>query len=75
MRKPAFYIEIQSLSFLNSKFYALAIFCGCTARFVSALVRNPKDRFSSDMSHLMIIAGQFLIVPKFDSDLSVCQAH
>ena len=28
----------------NSK--SLNIFCGCTARFVSDLVRNPEDRFS-----------------------------
>ena len=25
---------------------SLAIFCGCTARFVSDLVGNPGDRFS-----------------------------
>ena len=29
-------------------FKPLAIFCGCTARFVSDLVGNPKDRFSRD---------------------------
>ena len=28
----------------------LAIFCGCTVRFVSDLVVNPEDRFSHDMS-------------------------
>ena len=27
-------------------FKALAIFCGCTARFVSDLVGNPEDSFS-----------------------------
>ena len=27
-------------------FKPLAIFCGCTARFVSGLVGNPEDRFS-----------------------------
>ena len=26
------------------------IFCGCIARYVSDLVGNPKDRFSSDMA-------------------------
>ena len=28
----------------------LAIFCGCTARFVSDLVGNPEDRVSYDMA-------------------------
>ena len=33
--------------FPNSKnFKPLAIFCGCTARFVSDLVRNLEDQFS-----------------------------
>ena len=34
------------------------IFCGCTARFVSDLVRNPEDRFShneANMIHDIII--------------------
>ena len=30
----------------------LAIFCGCTVRFVSNLVGNPKDRFSRDAVHI-----------------------
>ena len=34
--------EISSLS---------AIFIGCTAWFVTELVRNPEDRFSRDMAH------------------------
>ena len=29
----------------------LAIFCSCTARFVSDLVGNPKDRFSHNEVH------------------------
>ena len=32
----------------------LAIFCGCTARFVLDLVGNPEDRFSQDMTHYHI---------------------
>ena len=32
----------------------LAIFCGCTARFVSDLVEKPKDRFSCVMAHMKI---------------------
>ena len=40
MRKPDFYIFHISI----------AIFIGCTARFLYDLVRNPKDRFSCDMA-------------------------
>ena len=45
MRKPATWI-VQSLFYLNPKFQASIIFCGCTAQFMSDLVRNPEDRFS-----------------------------
>ena len=31
----------------------LAIFCGCTARFVSDLVRNREDRFSHDTAQFI----------------------
>ena len=31
----------------------LAIFCNCTAWFVSDLVENPEDRFSHNEAHLM----------------------
>ena len=31
---------------------SLAIFCDCTARFMSDLVGNPKDRFSQNEAHL-----------------------
>ena len=30
----------------------LAIFCGCTARFVSDLVGNPEDRFSHNEAYI-----------------------
>ena len=46
---------IRSLFFLNPKFQASSIFCGCTARFVSDLVGNPEDRFSHNEAHLMPI--------------------
>ena len=39
---------VQSLYFLIQNFKLLAIFCSCTARFVSDLVRNSEDRFSRD---------------------------
>ena len=33
-------------------FKHLDIFCVCTARFVSDLVGNPKDRFSHNEAHI-----------------------
>ena len=35
-------------------FQSLAIFCGCTARFLSDLVGNPEDRFSHNEAHLYL---------------------
>ena len=37
---------------LLPKFKPLAIFCGCTARFVWEQVRNPEDQFSRNEAHL-----------------------
>ena len=37
----------------------VAIFCDCTAWFVSDLVGNPKDRFSSVAVHLICVLFQF----------------
>ena len=31
----------------------LAIFCDCSARFVSDLVGNPEDRFSQNEAHFL----------------------
>ena len=67
MRKPAFCIcenkdadqlrgnreADQRLSFRHTDFKPLAIFCGCTARFVWDLVGNPEDRFSQNEAHKM----------------------
>ena len=58
MRKPAFCIcknkgttqIVLSLYFLNPKFQALAIFFGCTARFVSNLGGHLEDHFSRDVA-------------------------
>ena len=33
----------------------LAIFCGCTARFVSDLVGNPEDRFSHNEAQIPVV--------------------
>ena len=33
-------------------FKPLAIFCGCTVRFVSDLVGNPEDRFSQNEAQI-----------------------
>ena len=38
---------------LLSKSKLLAIFCGCTAWFVSDLVENPEDRFSHNEAHVI----------------------
>ena len=35
-------------------FKPLAIFCCCTARFVSDLVGNPEDRFSQNEAQFML---------------------
>ena len=43
---------VQSLFFLNPKFKPLAMFCSCTARFVSDLGGNPEDRFSDDEAQI-----------------------
>ena len=43
-----------------------AIFCGCTARFVSDLVGNPKDRFSHNEAQMMCtkqrLGSQFYLI-------------
>ena len=35
-------------AFQIRKFNSLAMFCGCTARFVSILFENPEDKYSRD---------------------------
>ena len=64
-------IIFASLGFLN-----LTIFCGCTARFVSDLVGNPKERFFHDAAHYTVFImsppsglGDILFIPW---RLSVC---
>ena len=37
----------------SENFKLLAIFCGCTAWFVSDLVGNPEDRFSHNEAHIV----------------------
>ena len=45
---------VQSLFFLNPKnFKSLAIFCSCTAIFMSDLVRNTEDGFSRDGAQMV----------------------
>ena len=38
----------------KSIFKPLAVFCGCTAWFVSNLVGNPEDRFSRDVAQWLL---------------------
>ena len=52
------YIDIvQSFCFLNPKFQAIAIFCGCTAWFVSDLVEIPEDSFSHIAAHFLQVVA------------------
>ena len=46
-------------------FKPLAIFCGCTARFVSYQVRNPEDRFSHNEAHLFLKTVTFTVCVLF----------
>ena len=48
-RKPVFCIYRYMY---KNKDADQAIFCGCTALFVSDLVGNPEDRFSNDAAHM-----------------------
>ena len=41
------------LLFKIRNFKPLAIFCGCTARFVLGLVGNPEDRFSHNEAQII----------------------
>ena len=41
-------------STISRNYKPLAIFCGCTARFVSDLVGNPEDRFSHNEAHIYV---------------------
>ena len=65
MRKPVFfgnreadqrlcfrYIDSTILLLSKYNFKPLAIFCDCTARFVSDLGGNPEDRFSQNEAQI-----------------------
>ena len=41
-----------------SPFKSLAIFCGCTARFLSELVGKPENRFSQNEAQLYLCHTQ-----------------
>ena len=45
----------STIPHLPRNFKPLAIFCGCTAGFVSDMVGNPEDRFSRDTA--LILTG------------------
>ena len=46
---------VQSLFTYIQNFKLLAIFCDCTGQFVSFHIRNPEDRFSRVMAHILIL--------------------
>ena len=67
MRKLAFctcatdqrlFFAIRTVQFLlyiiDQNVKPSAIFCGCTARFVSDLVGNPEDRFSHNEAQIPV---------------------
>ena len=76
---------VQSLYCLYPNFKPLAIFCGCTARFVSDLVGNPEDQFSHNEAHMVhvltansiwksfseirVMSGKLQLAGQFVSDL------
>ena len=43
----------------SENFKPLTIFCGSTARFVSDLIENPKNRFSHDTALLILYKKNF----------------
>ena len=67
MRKSAFcncaadqrlcfrYTVVQFLLYINQNVKPLAIFCGCTARFLSGLGGNPEDRFSHNEAQIPVV--------------------
>ena len=46
----------------SENFKLLAIFCGCTARFVWDLVGNLKDRFSHNEAQMMLVELQTIMI-------------
>ena len=44
--------QTNKQNFLIQHFKTLVIFCGCTVRFVSDLVRNPEDMFSRNADYI-----------------------
>ena len=48
----------------SKKFKLLAIFCGCTDRFVSDLVGNPEDRVSQNEARLILVKLLLFLLAK-----------
>ena len=51
------YLEFANTLLPKSKYEISSLFCGCTARFVSDLIGNPKNRFSNDEAHFLLFPG------------------
>ena len=45
----------SAIPLLSKSEISLAFFCGCTAGFVSDLVKNPEDRFSPNEAHFILL--------------------
>ena len=52
-------VPLLSKSEINFK--PLAIFCSCTAWFVSVQIGNPESRFSHNEAHLATVRGLVLV--------------
>ena len=53
------YTDSPSSTYIRN-FKPLAIFCGCTDRFVSYLVGHPEDRFSHNEAHILKMVNHLL---------------
>ena len=50
----------SAIPLLSKSKISSLIFCGCTAPFVSDLVKNPEDSFSHNEAH-MVLTGQAVL--------------
>ena len=48
------FAPLTALSHYFLNFKPLAIFCGCTVKFVLDLARYPEDRFSHDAAQMVL---------------------
>ena len=54
------YIDPSASKIQNLK--PLAVFCDCTAQFVSDIVGNPEDKFSHDTAHFVLFQNSLQLL-------------